>query len=207
MVLAGQEGGFLEDVLKRVADFSEAQEDLKAKVVGAMAYPVFLAVIGFLVLSALIIFFVPQFEPIFGKLADKGELPAITIGLLATSHFMQSYGIFLVAGAVGAFFVFRMWANTEGGRMSLDKLRLRLPKAGTGDLPQPRPVAFHPHSRHAASQRHSHSCKPSASAKIPPAIKSSRRRSTTQLTTSRVENLWPLPLPPASGSPRTWWKW
>src|SRR5438093_1443370 len=51
MVRAGQEGGFLEDVLHRIADFTEHQEDLKAKVVGAMAYPVLLLVIGFIVLN------------------------------------------------------------------------------------------------------------------------------------------------------------
>ena len=65
MVRAGQEGGFLEDVLERIADFTEHQEDLKAKVIGALAYPVFLAVVGFLVLQILVIFFVPKFEPIF----------------------------------------------------------------------------------------------------------------------------------------------
>src|SRR3954466_7213076 len=75
MVRAGQEGGFLEDVLKRIAEFTENQEDLKAKVVGAMAYPVFLAVVGFIVLNILVIFFVPKFEPIFKKLEEKGELP------------------------------------------------------------------------------------------------------------------------------------
>ena len=76
MVRAGQEGGFLEDVLKRIADFTEHQEDLKAKVIGALAYPVFLAVAGFIVLNVLVIFFVPKFEPIFEKLKEKGELPA-----------------------------------------------------------------------------------------------------------------------------------
>jgi type II secretory pathway component PulF len=46
MVLAGQEGGFLEDVLRRIADFTEQQEDLKAKVIGALAYPAVLAGLG-----------------------------------------------------------------------------------------------------------------------------------------------------------------
>src|SRR5947209_19063376 len=69
MIRAGQEGGFLEDVLQRIAVFTEHQEDLKAKVAGAMAYPIFLAVIGFIVLNVLVIFFVPRFEPIFQKLA------------------------------------------------------------------------------------------------------------------------------------------
>ena len=89
MVRAGQEGGFLEDVLRRIADFTEHQEDLKAKVIGALAYPVFLAVIGFIVLNVLVIFFVPKFEPIFERLKAKGELPALTTLLIGISHFMH----------------------------------------------------------------------------------------------------------------------
>src|SRR5438045_2646864 len=85
MVKAGQEGGFLEAVLKRVADFTEHQEDLKSKVIGAMVYPVFLAVVGFLVLNILVIFVVPMFEPIFNKLKEKNELPALTQYLMMTS--------------------------------------------------------------------------------------------------------------------------
>src|SRR3954454_13088156 len=88
MVRAGKEGGFLEDVLRRIADFTEHQEDLKAKVVGSMAYPVFLAVVGFVVLNALVIFFVPRFEPIFQKLAEKNDLPTLTMWLMAVSNFL-----------------------------------------------------------------------------------------------------------------------
>ena len=58
MIRAGQEGGFLEEVLKRIATFVEHQEDLKSRVIGALAYPVFLAIAGFLILNILIIFFV-----------------------------------------------------------------------------------------------------------------------------------------------------
>src|SRR5438445_2255083 len=78
MVRAGQEGGFLEDVLRRIADFTEHQEDLKSKVTGALAYPIFLAVAGFIVLNVLVIFFVPKFESIFKRLEEKGELPLLT---------------------------------------------------------------------------------------------------------------------------------
>src|SRR6185437_5028193 len=96
MVRAGQEGGFLEDVLRRIADFTEHQEDLKAKVTGALAYPVFLAVVGFVVLNVLVIFFVPRFEPIFKKLEEKGELPALTEAIVGFSHLLQSHGIFVL---------------------------------------------------------------------------------------------------------------
>lgn len=130
MVRAGQEGGFLEDVLKRIADFTEQQEDLKSKVVGAMAYPIFLAVTGFVILTILILFFVPQFKPMFGDLKKQGELPALTEGLLATSEFLQGYCIPLVVGVVALFLLYFRWAGTESGRITLDRIRLRLPQAG-----------------------------------------------------------------------------
>jgi general secretion pathway protein F/type IV pilus assembly protein PilC len=130
MVRAGQEGGFLEDVLKRTADFTENQEDLKAKVVGALAYPIFLAVVGFLVLNGLVIFFVPRFEPIFKKLEEQGELPAITVGLMATSHFLQRQGWWVVILAFAAVYLFRRWAATDRGRLLVDTWRLHMPAAG-----------------------------------------------------------------------------
>jgi general secretion pathway protein F/type IV pilus assembly protein PilC len=89
MVRAGQEGGFLEEVLERIAEFTEHQEDLRAKVIGAMVYPIFLAATGFVILNVLVLFFVPRFEPIFAKLRDKGELPGLTEALIGTSKAFQ----------------------------------------------------------------------------------------------------------------------
>jgi general secretion pathway protein F/type IV pilus assembly protein PilC len=130
MVRAGQEGGFLEDVLRRIADFTEHQEDLKAKVVGALAYPVFLAVAGFIVLNVLVIFFVPRFEPIFQKLEEKGELPTLTMGLMTVSHFMQRQGWILLVVGAGLVYLFRRWMATPAGRLRVDNWRLRLPVVG-----------------------------------------------------------------------------
>jgi general secretion pathway protein F/type IV pilus assembly protein PilC len=130
MVRAGQEGGFLEDVLRRIADFTEHQEDLKAKVTGALAYPVFLALVGFIILNVLVIFFVPLFEPVFKKLEEKGELPSLTVAVVGLSHISQRYGILIVAGAVGLGFVLNSWAKTDQGRLMVDTIKLRLPGAG-----------------------------------------------------------------------------
>jgi general secretion pathway protein F/type IV pilus assembly protein PilC len=130
MVRAGQEGGFLEDVLRRIADFTEHQEDLKSKVTGALAYPVVLAVVGFLVLNILIIFFVPKFEPIFKKLEEKGELPALTVWIVGTSHMLQRHGLWVALGVAAIIYLFRRWAATEDGRMKVDALRLKIPGAG-----------------------------------------------------------------------------
>lgn len=130
MVRAGQEGGFLEDVLKRTAQFVENQEDLKGKVVGALAYPVILAVLGFTILNALVIFVVPEFEPIFEKLRAKNELPKLTQWLMGFSHFMQSWvGIFCVLGLIGAIVGLITWARGPG-RHQYDGFKLRMPMFG-----------------------------------------------------------------------------
>ncbi len=134
MVRAGQEGGFLEDVLRRVADFTEHQEDLKSKVVGAMAYPIFLLVVGSLVLVILLVFFVPKFEPIFKKLDEKGELPFITQALLGISHFMWPWGLLIFGvGAPACYFFYRWWVSTDEGRRKVDGIRIRLP-LGAGQI-------------------------------------------------------------------------
>ena len=131
MVRAGEEGGFMEDVLERIANFTEHQEDLRAKVVGAMAYPIFLGVTGVVILNILVLFFVPKFEPIFIKLDEKGELPALTKLLISTSHFMLDYWWIVAIGSVVGYIAFRNWARTETGRVTLDGWRLKLPSAGT----------------------------------------------------------------------------
>jgi len=130
MVRAGQEGGFLEDVLKRIANFVEHQEDLKAKVVGALAYPVFLAIAGLTILNILMIFFVPRFGKIFEKLKEKGELPVLTQYLMAFSEFLQGYWWLMIIGFIAAVFLFRRWARSDSGRLIIDRIKIRLPLFG-----------------------------------------------------------------------------
>jgi len=121
---------FLEDVLQRIADFTEHQEDLKAKVVGALAYPVFLAGAGFIVLNILILFFVPRFEPIFKKLEDKDALPTISMLLMGTSHFLMGWGgVGALAAIVVGGMIYWRWSGTPTGRLRVDGWRLRLPGA------------------------------------------------------------------------------
>ncbi|MGB1927339.1 MAG: type II secretion system F family protein, partial [Rubripirellula sp.] len=72
MVRAGTEGGFLEDALDRVGAFTELQEDLKGRTVSALAYPIFLFSVGTVVLSALLVFFVPKFDMLFERLRKTG---------------------------------------------------------------------------------------------------------------------------------------
>jgi general secretion pathway protein F/type IV pilus assembly protein PilC len=127
IVRAGGEGGFLEEALDRLAKFTEQQDELKSRVVGALAYPTILFVLGTVVVNVLIIFFVPKFERLFTRLRERGELPTVTDWLLSLSAMMQSYGLFIVAGLVVIGFFIRNRLRTDDGRMMLDKLRLKVP--------------------------------------------------------------------------------
>jgi general secretion pathway protein F len=130
MVRAGEEGGFLEDVLKRIAQFTEQQEDLKGRVVGALAYPLFLMVVGGLVVTGLIMFMVPQFAPIFERLEEKGELPLATKILMTASTGLQKYWFWMLFPIAGGIWWFRSFTESEEGRTILDRARLNIPGAG-----------------------------------------------------------------------------
>jgi type II secretory pathway component PulF len=130
MVRAGGEGGFLEDALLRVAEFTEQQADLKGRTLGALAYPVFLGVTGFLVVVVLIVFFVPKFEDLFARLRERGELPAMTEWLLAISHGMAAYGWIPVVVVFAGVAWLKGKLQTEEGKLARDQWQLRVPMAG-----------------------------------------------------------------------------
>jgi general secretion pathway protein F/type IV pilus assembly protein PilC len=130
MVRAGEEGGFLEDALKRISVFTAHQEDLKNRVVGAMAYPLFLLGACGLIVAGMLVFLVPQFMPIFERLDERGELPAATSALLAVSGFLQNYGLWLAAGLIAGGLSFARYVSTDEGRRVVDVWRLKLKGLG-----------------------------------------------------------------------------
>ena len=130
MVRAGGEGGFLEEALGRVAQFTETQDDLKKRTMGAVAYPAFLAVVGTIIVVVLVVFFVPKFGDLFKTLREKGELPLVTEWLLNVSASMRRWGLLLLAGLVGFVWWMNRWLRTEEGRWWADRWRIRLPLLG-----------------------------------------------------------------------------
>jgi general secretion pathway protein F/type IV pilus assembly protein PilC len=130
MVQAGGEGGFLEDALDRVAQFTDQKEDLKSRTIGALAYPVFLATVGTIVVTVLLVFFVPRFAEIFDHLRRRGELPILTEGLLGFSNALRSWGwVVVVVVAAGVFWARSRIATPEGRRV-WDRWKLKLPLFG-----------------------------------------------------------------------------
>lgn len=130
MVRAGGEGGFLEDALERVASFTEQQEDLKGRTVSAMVYPLLLGTAGTVVVTGLIVFFVPKFAVMFERLRERGELPWATDALLWFSDASREWGwLVLLVLAVAALWARFRFNNPEGRRLA-DLIKIKVPIAG-----------------------------------------------------------------------------
>src|SRR5438094_1389868 len=89
MVKAGEAGGALEVILKRLADFKEKAQSLKRKITGAMVYPVVVILVAVGILSFIMLWIIPKFEKIFKDF--KMKLPAMTESLMATSRWFSNY--------------------------------------------------------------------------------------------------------------------
>ena len=131
MVRAGEEGGFLEDVLARVAAFNDHQEELRAKVTGALVYPAFLAGAGGLIIAVLLLWFVPEFAAIFETMKDRGKLPWATTALMNFSDSIQDWWLVMLLAAVGATGGIWYYLNeTDQGPVNLDRWKLQIPGLG-----------------------------------------------------------------------------
>jgi general secretion pathway protein F len=129
MVRAGEASGTIHLVLERLADFSEKQQALKGRVRAALAYPLFMFLIGSGVLFFLVTFVVPNVTRIFDEMHQT--LPLITIILIGVSRFLESFWWIIVAGLIGAFVALKYFlSKTQKGRGLLDRIMLALPVVG-----------------------------------------------------------------------------
>jgi len=128
MVEAGEAGGFLDVVLAQIADFQSREKELKSKVLTAMIYPTILLVLALVVLTVLLVFFIPKFQKVFTSV--HGALPLITQIIIGASHVIRSYGLFVAAGLVAVFFMARTWFASEKGKRTWEGLVLRAPLVG-----------------------------------------------------------------------------
>jgi general secretion pathway protein F/type IV pilus assembly protein PilC len=131
MIRAGEEGGFLEDVLRRVANLTEHQEEIKAQVMGAMIYPFLLLIIGTVIVIIMLIVVVPQFQPIFNTMAAKGQLPTATTILLGFSDTLQKYWLIIFAALAGIYYFAKQYLDTKEGQRNFDQFLLNIPAWGT----------------------------------------------------------------------------
>jgi general secretion pathway protein F len=124
MVRSGESAGNLDAVLARMADFLDAQHELRSKVSSAMAYPILMAIVGTGVMSVLMVVVVP---PIAGIFADSGKaLPWNTQILIAVAAIAGGYWWLVLPLLIGTVFGFRRWTRKPKGRALMDRVKLRI---------------------------------------------------------------------------------
>lgn len=128
LVRAGESGGMLDEVLWRIVDFGEQEEELRGKAVSAMVYPIFLMLIGSTAIFILISFVFPKFVAIFEDF--NASLPLPTVVVMAVCEFMGNFwwAVLAVLAALAAAAV--SYVRTEKGSHQLDVVMLRMPVMG-----------------------------------------------------------------------------
>ena len=128
MVAAGEAGGILDVILRRLSAYMEKAAKLKAQVKGAMTYPIVTLCIAFGVLAVILVFVIPVFQEMF---ADFGAaLPAPTQIVVNMSNFVKSRILYIIGAIVLIIFAFKRFYKTEKGRELIDDLFLKMPVIG-----------------------------------------------------------------------------
>lgn len=121
--------GSLDVILMRLAEFTEAQADLRAKVSSAMTYPIIMMTVTLGLLGFLFVFLIPKMVTVFES-APNLQLPWYTVTLIDASQFVVNYWYLLVGSALILFLLFKNWKNTPAGRNQWDAISLKLPIIG-----------------------------------------------------------------------------
>ena len=128
LVAAGEVGGILDTILRRLATFIEKAEKLKSQIKGAMTYPIIVVAIAIIVISVILIFVIPVFEDMFKSFGKALPLPTQIV--VEMSRFMQSKFHYIFGAVFAIVFAFKKYRGSTGGRKTTDGLFLKLPVFG-----------------------------------------------------------------------------
>jgi type IV pilus assembly protein PilC len=128
LVAAGEQGGVLDVILRRLADYLEKTSALIGKVKSAMFYPAAVVVVAVLVVWGLLTFVVPKFAEFVKSMG--GNLPAPTLMLIDISHFFVDRWYVIFASILGIIFGVRALFVTPSTRKVIDRVSLRIPVIG-----------------------------------------------------------------------------
>ncbi|MGE0814368.1 MAG: type II secretion system F family protein [Vicinamibacterales bacterium] len=128
MIAAGEAGGILDTILKRLATYIEKAVKLKGQVKSAMIYPIAIIVIAALVVTVILWKVIPTFATLFAGLG--AELPFLTRMVIAMSNMLVQFMPIIIVVMIGLVFAFRQYYSTEGGRRVIDGIVLKLPVLG-----------------------------------------------------------------------------
>jgi type IV pilus assembly protein PilC len=128
MVKAGEAGGALEIILKRLADFKEKAQSLKRRITGAMVYPAVVVTVAVLILTGIMVFIIPKFEKIFADF--KIKLPFLTVLLIDISRWFVKYWYVIPLVPLFIWLTLKLIRLSKAGAYALDMIKLYLPIAG-----------------------------------------------------------------------------
>src|SRR5215467_5855753 len=128
MIAAGEAGGILDTILKRLAVYIEKAVKLKGQVKSAMIYPVAVIIIAALVVGVILWKVIPTFAAMFEGLG--AQLPLPTRVVIAMSNGVVTFGPLIIVGIGVAGFLFRRYYKTDNGRHVIDRMVLKLPVLG-----------------------------------------------------------------------------
>lgn len=127
-VAAGEQSGHLDVVLERLADYTEARQELRQRVSNAMIYPAALVIMAVLIIGFMLATVVPKIVTVFEN--STAELPTLTTAMIATSDFLRDHWLLLLIGVGLAIYGIWWILQKEGPKRSFHRTLLRLPIIG-----------------------------------------------------------------------------
>ena len=124
-VAAGEQSGHLDVVLERLADYTEARQELRQRVTSALIYPIALVVFSVLIVGFMLMTVVPKIVTVFES--TRADLPGLTKLMIGASEFLQSYWLPLIIGILALSWGVRWLLQREGPQRRYHRLLLRLP--------------------------------------------------------------------------------
>jgi general secretion pathway protein F len=127
-VAAGEQSGHLDVVLERLADYTEARQELRQRITNAMIYPAALIIMALGIISFMLATVVPRIVSVFEN--TSAELPGLTRGLIATSDFLRNNWLWLIIATAAVIWGLWWLFQKEGPRRRYHEFLLRMPIAG-----------------------------------------------------------------------------
>lgn len=128
LIQAGESAGFLENILKRLADNLEKQEQLQSTIKSALLYPTIIVILMVLVLSLMMVLVVPTLTSLYKGL--NVSLPFVTQVIINISNVMVTFWPVFILAIIGIVYGYRKWYKTTFGHRFIDKMKLRIPLFG-----------------------------------------------------------------------------
>jgi type IV pilus assembly protein PilC len=128
MIKAGEAGGILDEIMKRLASQVEQESSMKKKIKGAMTYPIVILSVTVMAFFGITMLVLPKIGAILTDLGGPdAKLPIYTVAMLSVSKIMQKYGVIVIVASFIFAFLIKKYISTPKGKYQFHSLMLRIP--------------------------------------------------------------------------------